>query len=180
MTLEDWAQQYGTDKLSHGYLGFYERHLGTLRHQEIQLLEIGVQTGASLRMWESYFVNGTITGVDIDPKCLDLNLPANIVIADVKTYTPDREFDVIVDDGSHHAVDVTTAIGRLWNSLKPGGWYVIEDWQVQFDPGFGGGPEGSQATQLAQRTLFRILSGGQSAAIELHAYPKILFLRKAP
>lgn len=176
--LEELAAQYGTDKGSHGYLPFYERHLGDLR--DIRLLEIGVQDGASLRMWSDWIPGAEIVGVDISAACAQLALPHNVsvVITDVKVYKPAAPFNVIIDDGSHHASDVVTAIGRLWDSLTSGGWYVIEDWQVQFTALYGGTQNGSDATDLARRTLYRILSGGPSAAAELHAYAKILFLRK--
>ncbi|UCE34584.1 MAG: hypothetical protein JSV40_01285, partial [Deltaproteobacteria bacterium] len=51
----------GTDKSSlHGYHPRYEAHFGPLRGKSLSLLEIGVQSGASLRLWEEYFPKASI------------------------------------------------------------------------------------------------------------------------
>ncbi|MDE1882210.1 MAG: class I SAM-dependent methyltransferase [Euryarchaeota archaeon] len=181
MRLEDLAALHGTDKLTHGYMPHYQHHLGHLENEPISLLEVGVQTGVSLRMWQAFFRRGLITGVDIDPVCanLDLGERVRVVIADVKQFHPSGTFDIIVDDGSHLAVDIRGAVAALWGSLRPGGWYVIEDWQVQFDPSYGGGPEGSVATDMARHWLYRLLGDQRGPMTEMHVYPKIVFARKA-
>src|SRR3954467_8842795 len=60
---------FATDKSSwgHDYLGFYEAHFAPLRYKPIKLLEIGVAGGGSLKVWENYFLEGTIVGADINP-----------------------------------------------------------------------------------------------------------------
>ena len=60
LTLDSLAEKHGTDKGSvpvsglypKHYTRLYERYFAHLRDEEITLLEIGVQAGASLRMWE--------------------------------------------------------------------------------------------------------------------------------
>ena len=36
-------------------------------------------------------------------------------------------FDFIIDDGSHVGQHITTSFKMLWQHLKPGGYYFIED-----------------------------------------------------
>ena len=52
------------------YLGIYESELTPIinRGTPISLLEIGVQNGGSLRIWEKYLPSGSeILVVDVDP-----------------------------------------------------------------------------------------------------------------
>ena len=68
------GRRHRTDKVDglHSFLGMaytdiYDYYLSHLRDSEFNLLEIGVKTGSSLRMWADYFTNATIIGIDIDP-----------------------------------------------------------------------------------------------------------------
>lgn len=64
MTLQLLGQKHGTDKAGHGYLDFYEHFLLPLKDKEINLCELGVFYGSSIKMWYEYFPNGTIFGLD--------------------------------------------------------------------------------------------------------------------
>lgn len=178
MTLYDLAQKHGTDKGSHGYCPHYEAHLGHLQHDEVFLLEIGVQYGYSLRMWDEYFTHpgALIDGVDIDPPCASLELPerVRVTVSDVKQFEP-LEYNVIIDDGSHRSVDIASALRRLWRHLLPGGWYVIEDLQTQRLAHY---TQGADLMATFGPLLERLLDDYGAEVMELHAYPKILFLRK--
>ena len=58
MTLRELQQknQYSTDKeFSHHYLGVYDELFAPFKDKEINLLEVGVATGGSLKLWEKYF-----------------------------------------------------------------------------------------------------------------------------
>jgi hypothetical protein len=57
----------GTDKtfLNNDYLTHYSRLFETKRHDDINVLEIGVWNGASSRTWRNYFTRAGIIGVDI-------------------------------------------------------------------------------------------------------------------
>src|SRR5689334_21721842 len=58
----------GTGKsfLWQDYLRHYERSFAPFREREFTLLEIGVFSGSSMRMWQRYFPRALIVGVDID------------------------------------------------------------------------------------------------------------------
>lgn len=54
----------GTDKSLHGYTKVYHELMRDKRYSPIQLLEIGIFKGNSLRMWQDYFTEGNICGID--------------------------------------------------------------------------------------------------------------------
>src|SRR5580693_10476552 len=62
----------GTDKtsLSNDYLRHYERILAGFRGQQVELLEIGVAQGESLRTWADFMPHAKIVGVDNNEGCL--------------------------------------------------------------------------------------------------------------
>lgn len=65
MKLADIHTKYYTDKgTQHSYIESYDRLLEPYQHKSIQMCEIGCLGGGSLKMFEEYFSNGTIVGVD--------------------------------------------------------------------------------------------------------------------
>ena len=51
------------------YFDIYEQYLAPMKNEPINLLEIGVLGGKSLRVWADYFPKAKIFGLDIDPAC---------------------------------------------------------------------------------------------------------------
>ena len=109
-----------------------------LKEQDIFILEIGVSGGGSLKMWYEYFPNATIIGLDINDESElsndrthvyqldqsnDYQLESFVKQCEEKGY----EFDIIIDDGSHHMRDQQVTLGYLFPLLKSKGIYVIED-----------------------------------------------------
>ncbi len=184
MKLDDLANKYGTDKGStfgakHGYTPYYETHLRSLRAKgAIELLEIGVQTGASLLMWREWLPKAHITGIDIEAceaiKDTDIEFHKH----DATTFVPVHNYDVIIDDGSHLASDIVKTCVNLWPFLNSGGWWVIEDWATQWEAAYGGHKGGSAATNMAHTFLDEVLGKAQQVS-EIHVYREILFIRKA-
>jgi hypothetical protein len=79
-------------------------------------------------MWQEYFVDSEIIGIDIDPTKLLYAVP--LIIGDATKHIKqlnDREFDYIIDDGSHRLDDQIASFVLLWNKVKSGGKYFIED-----------------------------------------------------
>lgn len=136
MTLNDIALKYGTDKSSdvHFYTRHYEKYFEPLRNKPIKLLEIGIQGGKSLKLWEEYFPNATIVGLDIHDCSYMATERIKIVVGNQsdqnrlknisETYGP---FDIIIDDGSHHNEDMKLGVETLFPLLNKGGIYVVED-----------------------------------------------------
>lgn len=123
--------QYETDKVNgHTYGESYDDIFSNFdRNAPLDIIEIGTQKGGSLKAWRDYFPNATVTGIDIidvvKPEYRDPSI--NYVVSDVKDYKPDREFDIVIDDGSHFLEDVLYTVDTF--KLKKGGVMVIEDTQ---------------------------------------------------
>ena len=145
--LSGLCQKYGTDKGAinaadhsndrvHNYADFYETVFGGMRRQVKSVLECGILRGNSLRVWQEYFPNALITGIDVDETLLfsdnrietyqvDQTDPASIkrFLAQVK----DQQFNVIIDDGLHTVDAAITLFDGVIGNLAADGVYVIED-----------------------------------------------------
>ena len=61
-----YAEASGSDKYSHhAYHRFYPLHLDRLSSSDGNMLEIGINTGSSLKLWQEYFPYAYIHGADI-------------------------------------------------------------------------------------------------------------------
>ncbi|MCL2020819.1 MAG: tetratricopeptide repeat protein [Betaproteobacteria bacterium] len=128
------------------YDQIFARHLDA--GKPLCLLEIGTQNGGSLEVWKKYLPPGSeIHGMDINPKCLELNFSANIHFhlgsaadnAFVNCLFADKGFDIIIDDGSHLCGEVISTFLNLFKKINPGGIYIIEDMHTSYWENFGGG-----------------------------------------
>lgn len=142
-------QGKATDKWS-GYLPLYDELLGPLRKEPISILEIGVQNGGSLEIYERFFPHAKkIVGVDVEDRCASLRYRTervSIVVGDAATLTVKEKvlqqsgaFDVIIDDGSHKSEDIIEAFLLYFPLLQPGGIYVVEDLSCAYWQSWSGG-----------------------------------------
>ena len=132
--ISDLLNKYGSDKCtSHPYKIIYDPYFKELKGKPIDLLEIGVLHGASLMAWKDYFPNGRIVGIDKEDN-RKWKPDVEFIITDVKNYTPDRTFDVIIDDGSHKPEDIAHSLFRFSKYLKTNGLMIIEDVHDEFVP----------------------------------------------
>jgi hypothetical protein len=135
-SLDQIAVLQATDKSSveHDYARHYEHAFQKFRGEPIELLEIGVASGASLRMWESFFSAATVIGVDIIADCeryaggrkrveIGSQFDDSFLASLKEKYSP----TIIIDDGSHQAEHVIFTFEHLFDAVRPGGCYVIED-----------------------------------------------------
>lgn len=149
--LNQIAEYRGTDKSSaiHNYCNKYEKYLPFKRDQELDILEIGVLGGDSLRTWKDYFYHANILGIDINPTCKaheNKNTRISVEIGSQvdpvflenisNNYGP---FDMILDDGSHMNEHVIFSFEHLWKTIKPGGVYVVEDIGTAYWEEYNGG-----------------------------------------
>jgi hypothetical protein len=118
------------------YLPIYERHLAHFRGRAARLLEIGVYSGGSLRMWRDYLgPNAHITGIDIEPACKAYESAGiSITIGDQgdpdfwRGFVSDTlPFDAVIDDGSHNWRHQILTLEALVGHLRPGGIFICED-----------------------------------------------------
>lgn len=136
----------GTDKnTSHSYVELYESILNPYKEEKGSLLEIGVQYGGSIIIWNEYLKNFNIYGVDIEDQLHDnvrryvdinskkINLTYrnaydNSTIDYFKSLCP-YGFDVIIDDGPHSESSQVDCINLYLSLLKENGILIIEDVQ---------------------------------------------------
>ena len=154
-TLDQIAIECQTDRATvfsrtwgkpHGYAPHYDKAFSHLRDHPVKLLEIGVGGGEGIRMWLEYFSKGDIYGVDSVYGTNDYDTDGKVkrycfhqgvqgdpemwvrVIDDVG-----GNFDIIIDDGSHINTDIIVSFIALWQHVKPGGFYAIEDLNTAYD-----------------------------------------------
>lgn len=131
----DWK---ATDKYwLHNYTKLYDDYCGKLRDKATKILEVGVKLGGSLRLWQEAFPKATIYGVDLDIEQAKMAKDIDRIVLLKGSQTDEQfnkdkviplgPFDIIVDDASHRGDDQKKGLELLWNSVKPGGYYVIED-----------------------------------------------------
>jgi tetratricopeptide (TPR) repeat protein len=125
----------GTNKSSLlvDYLRHYERIFAELRYDSMNIIEIGVNEGASMRTWYKFFPKATIIGIDLrdckehanDRVIIETGNQSDLgfLTGLCEKYKP----KIIIDDGSHRARDVLFTFQTMFPSLLPGGFYIIED-----------------------------------------------------
>lgn len=125
-TLKELGYMFGTDKAEHGYLDFYEKYLPK---NPKKILEIGVKEGRSIRMWQKYFPETEIHGLDLFMEFPIPDIPGvtfhqgNQCDWRILEQLRREDFDVIIDDGSHNSRDQMMTFFGLFN----GKHYFIED-----------------------------------------------------
>ena len=153
-TIEIWRWSFGMHELtklcretgsdkgsgSHIYTEFYGPLLNPYRDGFTNILEVGIGTGESLKLWKIFFPNAEVYG--IDNLHYGLSLPEHI-LDDPRLHIYLREayeantvdelsktgikFDLILDDGSHVPEDQLFFLNNYINLLKEDGILMIED-----------------------------------------------------
>jgi len=161
MELGELIDKYGSDKKVSGYDYFYAKIFEKIRFDKIDYLEIGLGTlqpeipstfigikqyfpnftpSSCLRVWKEYFENGNIYGVDVAPDCMieedriKTFLMSSTDLDACNKNLDNLSFNIILDDGLHTAIAQLTTFRNLFDRVKFGGYYIIED--------IGGGGDG--------------------------------------
>ena len=124
---------------THGYHRFFPQHIEKFRLMEGAMVEIGIQEGRSLTIWENYFKKFKIYGIDIESEYMgdrvvifkadqsklhDLQSVLSKVVENVY---------FINDDGSHVPSHQLLTFNLYFEKLlQPGGIYIIEDVEVSY------------------------------------------------
>jgi hypothetical protein len=134
---------------AHCYSYVYERLVQELTpRNHLALLEIGLNRDGeneipSLHGWRAYLgAKATLYGADIKPSFLSHHDPAagiHILVIDQSKRADlvrcglanPMGYDLIIDDGSHISSHQQTTLAVLWQFLRPGGIYIIEDLHYQ-------------------------------------------------
>ncbi len=116
------------DKMHH-YFHIYNNHFEKFRNKPVNILEIGVCKGGSLRMWKKYFGEKChIYGVDIDPACKqyeDLENNIHIMIADQGNLKSMQDLmkqlpqiDILIEDGGHTTNQQITTFEACYDKIS--------------------------------------------------------------
>lgn len=135
ITHNDYINQYKTDKESrHSYCSsYYDQIFFDLKDKKLTILEIGIKNGSSLVLWNEYFKNSIIYGIDISNLIgsrLD-NYPRIKTIIqngyrdEITSNLP--LFDIIIDDGPHTVESQKKFINNYFKKLNKNGKLIIED-----------------------------------------------------
>ena len=144
MSLLEIGKKYPSTKNISGFIELYEKYFSRFQKSEINILEIGVDEGHSLRIWREFFPKAKICGIDILEKKFTIEnveilkgdqSDFNFLESLINKY---KNFDIIIDDGSHQSKHIIKSFNFLFPYLNTNGIYVIEDLQTSYIPRFGG------------------------------------------
>ena len=121
----------------------YDRYFAELADQPVTLLELGVHAGESLKIFGTYFANGKIIGLDIADRGTDFSAWPNIVfaagdqtdaalLARLCAESAPLGLDIVIDDASHLRRASLASYRALFPFVKPGGFYIVEDWTTGY------------------------------------------------
>ncbi len=143
-------KKYLTDKgTTHSYIEPYDELLAPYQNKQINFLEIGCLGGESLRLFNDYFENAKICGIDNWSYSTNFdgsNVDLTNLYEKFKTQYPEIDlitcnstdpyevslkikntFDVIIDDGDHTLDGQFATFANFIPKLNSGGIYIIED-----------------------------------------------------
>jgi predicted O-methyltransferase YrrM len=157
------------------------------------IFELGIDQGGSTALLALLFRPRKLVAIDIDPEPKEVLTQLTEASDDGTRVSPhygidqadrraleailQREFggeplDLVVDDASHEARETTASFNILFPRLRPGGCYVIEDWEwdhayeraVRVDPRPLGtrGTEASTSVGPSRLVLELALASGSS------------------
>jgi len=129
-------------EIGHGYSQFYEKHFSDFKDKKINLLEIGSYFGSSAAAFSKYFPHAKIFCIDINlsnfryesknifPFGLDATNSKMVKrFLDKINLGENPFFDIIIDDGSHLLSHQLKSLDIFYNTVSPGGYYVIEEYR---------------------------------------------------
>jgi len=124
--------EYCTDKYQLGYYDhFYEKHFKPFTKSPINILEIGIRGGGSIKIWREYFhPDSKVYGGEIEnfspienTTCYQMDMYSQ----DALNLFEDSYFDIVIDDGPHTYESFESVITKYYSKIKSGGILVVED-----------------------------------------------------
>ncbi len=120
----------------HGYDAFYEKLFKENRTKNLNIMEFGIHHGDSLAALSSYFPNAKIVGVDKNPfstnykskriRTLHCDVSSEKNLESLSNYL-NKDYDYIIDDASHNPIHQKLTLFSMFQNLKSGGIFVIEE-----------------------------------------------------
>lgn len=124
----------GNDKNStHSYLPLYDELFRPYKNG-CNFMEVGLASGDSIKLYDRYFNNSKIIGVDISVVFSEKEYRNDVTIIEGDATKPDflkniegLKFNIINEDASHMEQDSIATFKLLKPYMAKGGIYVIED-----------------------------------------------------
>ena len=120
----------------HGYDVFYEKLFKENRTKNLNIMEFGIHHGASLAALSSYFPHANLVGVDKNPfssnykskriRTLHCDVSSEKNLESLSNYL-NKDYDYIIDDASHNPIHQKLTFFSMFQNLKSGGIFVIEE-----------------------------------------------------
>jgi hypothetical protein len=159
----------------------YEALFAPLADLPLNILEIGVYKGVSVRTLASYFASARIVGLDLSLPAIDPSRypSVSLFVCDQRDAAGmgaicDRlmpgGIDIVIDDASHVGEYSFVTYRALFPRVKAGGLYIVEDWATGYWPHWGDGAEFS-GPSLQDR------SNGYVRRIVSHDYGMVGFVK---
>jgi len=146
------GKKYDTDKSSqrsnvtnsrhcHPYTLFYNSLFTNKCDNVLDIAEIGILDGSSLRMWQEYFPHSNIYGFEYEDRYIQKFKESynndrvtlakidvtNVDIIKTSFQSTHKLYDIIIDDSTHQFEDQIRVIENTYQYLKPGGVLIVED-----------------------------------------------------
>jgi hypothetical protein len=170
--LSELAKNFKTDKGLgfHDYTEVYDTYFDSIKDNKMNILEIGVFEGQSLKMWEAYFQNSQIIGLDINPDCAKyagdrkkVYIGSQVDEIILHQISHDwKPLDIIIDDGSHKWEHQIKTFRAAFPLLKSGGLYFIEDLQTSYSPGEWGEHGQTTGVEFTKTLVDDVMLRGKS------------------
>jgi len=141
--LDTLFNKHGCDKSSkHNYHLVYEKDFSCMRDEPINILELGVFRGDSIKAWLEYFPKAQIYGLDIfvreSPEDIEVLNDERVhwirgdslsedIANKIQEEWNDVTFDIIIDDGKHTPDANRLSFKHLNKFLSKSGAYYVED-----------------------------------------------------
>lgn len=146
------GKKYDSDKSSqrsnvtdhrhcHPYTLFYDGIFKNRKNEKLDIAELGILDGASLRMWQEYFPISNIYGFEYNTDLIN-NFKKyynneRIILSQIDVTNKDSiqtafkninvMYDIIIEDTTHQFNDQIKVIENVYPYLKPGGLLIVED-----------------------------------------------------
>lgn len=117
----------------HTYLETYDKLFKPFQNG-CTFMEIGLALGKSIELFDEYFENSKIYGVDLSIVFTPLDYKNAVKLIATDGTKPEMlnhfngdKFDLVIDDGSHMTQDQIDTFNIIKPHMNKGGVYVIED-----------------------------------------------------
>lgn len=123
----------------HKYISnFYCEKLSPIKDKKLNILEIGIFKGDSLKLWEDYFQNSNVYGMDVanHSQYIHSNRVTQYIMDAYNESTieflksQNIKFDLIIEDGPHDLESQDYTCKNYQQFLNTNGLLVIEDVKI--------------------------------------------------